>query len=105
MEDILKRLLEAENQGDQIIREAEAERQRLIEEGKEQVKALEADFAQRLVELRQSYLEQAETQAVEKLAELKRHYEELRVQLRAQAERHEDQAVQAALALLLDVKR
>lgn len=105
MEDLLKRLLEAELQADAEVARADAERERSIQEALKQARRAEEQFAAGIVELRAPYLAQAEERAAQAIAELKRKYGERQQHLRRLAEERERQAVEAALVLLLDPER
>jgi vacuolar-type H+-ATPase subunit H len=102
MEDLLKRLLEAESQASAEVAHANAERERIIQEALEQARRAEAQFAEGLGELHAPYLKQAEERAATAIAELRRKYEERGRELRTLAETREESAVQAALAVILD---
>jgi len=102
MEDALKRLLEAEAKAEAIIENAARERERLINEALESARDAEAKFDAGCGELRAPYLKEAQSRAEQAVGELTRKYEERQRGLRELATRHEDEAVMAALAMLLD---
>jgi vacuolar-type H+-ATPase subunit H len=105
MEEVLQRLLKAESAAEAIAKEADAERERLVEDAKAEAVAAEQKFLQRLPDIRASLLEKAEANAQQTLTELKRRYEERHADLRAIASEHEREAVKAVLAILLDPER
>lgn len=105
MEDMLKRLLEAEQQAEALVKEADAERERTVHQAEAEARELEENFTQRIPEIRAVFLQKAEEQAAQTLKDLRRHYDELAAQLDAQAEQREPEAVQAAVDLLLDPTR
>jgi vacuolar-type H+-ATPase subunit H len=105
MEDVLKRLLEAESRVEALMKEAEAERDRLVQEARVEARTVEERFAARLPALRASYLEKAEAQAAQALRELERRYEEQHAQIRTLAEQRLQDTVAAAVALVLDPSR
>lgn len=105
MEEVLQRLLKAESAAEAIAKEADAERERLVEDAKAEAVAAEQKFEQRLPDIRASLLDKAEANAQQTLTELKRRYEERHADLRAIASEHEREAVEAVLAILLDPKR
>jgi V/A-type H+-transporting ATPase subunit G/H len=105
MDDVLKRLLEAESRAEVLIKEAETERDRLVQEARAEARTVEERFAANLPPLRAASLEKAEAQAAQALAELKRRYEEQHAQLRARAEQRLQETVAAAVALVLDPSR
>jgi V/A-type H+-transporting ATPase subunit G/H len=102
MDDRLKRLLEAEAQAQSLIDAASAERERMLDETLACARADEVRFAAGIGALREPYLKYAQSRADEAVAELTRKYEERQRNLREMAARHEQEAVDAALNLLLD---
>jgi V/A-type H+-transporting ATPase subunit G/H len=102
MEDPLKRLLEAEARAQGIIDAASAERQRILDEALAAAREAEARFEAGRVDLRAPFLKEAHGRADQAVAELARKYEERQRNLRGLASRHEQEAVDAALNLLLD---
>jgi V/A-type H+/Na+-transporting ATPase subunit G/H len=102
MEDHLKRLLEAEARAQGIIEAASHERQRSLDDALASVHEAEARFEAGRAELRAPFLKEAQGRADQAVAELVRKYEERQRNLREMASRHEQEAVDAALALLLD---
>ncbi|WP_077729678.1 hypothetical protein [Methylocaldum sp. 14B] len=56
MEDVLKRLLEAESRAEVLIKEADAERDRLVQEARAEARTMEERFAASLPALRASFL-------------------------------------------------
>jgi vacuolar-type H+-ATPase subunit H len=102
MEDQLKRLLEAEARAQAIIDAASAERQRLLDEALASTHDNEARFEASRTELRAPLIKEAHARADHIVAELTRKYEERQRGLRDMAGRHEQEAVEAALNLLLD---
>ena len=102
MEDHLKRLLEAEARAQSLIDAANAERERMLEETLASAQEVEARFAAGRTALRAPYLKDAQSRAEQAVAELTRKYDERQRNLREMAARHEQEAVNAALNLLLD---
>lgn len=102
MEDPLKRLLDAEARAQGIIEAASQERQRLLDAALVGVHEAESRFEAGRVELRAPFLKEAQGRAEQTVAELTRKYDERQRNLRDMASRHEQEAVEAALALLLD---
>jgi vacuolar-type H+-ATPase subunit H len=105
MEDALKRLLDAEAKAETIIENAARERDRLINETLESAREAEARFEAGRNELRAPYLKEAESRAEQAVGEMTRKYEERQRSLRDLASRHEEEAVKAAMGLLLDPQR
>jgi vacuolar-type H+-ATPase subunit H len=102
MDDALQRLLETETRAQAVIEAAGHERQRMIEEALASVRHAEARFESGRAELRAPFLIEANERADQAVAELARKYGERQRTLRELASRHEAEAVDTALALLLD---
>ena len=102
MEDILKRLLEAEMRAEKLVREAESEQERAIHAAMNDARAEEERFRARVPELHRSYIHKAAERAEQTIAELRRRYDERLTQLRDMAGQRADEALEAAFALLLD---
>jgi V/A-type H+-transporting ATPase subunit G/H len=102
VDDPLQRLLEAEARARALIDDASQKRQRMIEEALAAAREAEARFEAGRAALRAPYLNEAEGRAEQAVAGLARKYAERQRTLRELASRHEAEAVDAALALLLD---
>lgn len=102
MDDQIQRLLETEARAQAVIDAASRERQRIIEDALAAVRDAEAHFEAGRAELRAPYLNEAKGRAEHAVAELSRKYGERQRTLRDLASRHEGEAVDAALRLLLD---
>jgi vacuolar-type H+-ATPase subunit H len=102
MGDQLQRLLEAEARAQAIIDDASRQRQRIIDEALGAAREAEARFEAGRGELRAPFLKEAQGRAEQAVAELARKYGERQRTLRDLAARHETEAVEAALSLLLD---
>ena len=102
MEEILKRLLDAEARASAEVARASSERERVIQEALEQARRAEAQFAEGLADLHAPYLRQAQERAETAIAELHRKYEERGRELRTLAEQRESNAIDAAIAILID---
>lgn len=102
MEDQLQRLLEAEARAQAVIDDASQARKRLIEDALATARDAEARFEAGKAELRAPFLKEAQAHADQEIAELTRKHEERQRTLRDLASRHEPEAVEAALTLLLD---
>jgi V/A-type H+-transporting ATPase subunit G/H len=101
MEDILKRLLEAEAQAEERIRQADEERKRMIQAALDQARALEIEFEQQIEARRKPFLATAEDSARRRMTELDEAAALKQQKLRQQAAENEDAAVRAALDLLM----
>jgi len=98
----LQRLLETEARAQGIIDDASRQRQHLIDEALAAAREAEARFEAGRGELRAPFLHEAQGRAEQAVAELARKYGERQRMLRELASRHETEAVDAALTLLLD---
>lgn len=105
MEDVLKRLLEAEARAEAVVAEATAKRDQIIRQATEEVRAAELRFQERIPEIKGSFSGKAEERAQQAIAELKRRYDERHKSLRILAERQTREAVDAAVAILLDTEK
>jgi len=105
MEDVLKRLLEAETRAEAVVAEANAKREQIIREATEEARAAEARFEERIPEIQASFSGKAEERAQQGIAELKRRYEERQKNLRGLAESQTQAAVESALAVILDTDK
>lgn len=102
MDDPLKRLLEAEARAQSIIDAASVERQHILDDALAAARDAEARFEAGRADLRAPFLKEAHGRAEQAVSELARKYEERQRNLRDLASRHEQEAVDAALSLLLD---
>lgn len=98
----LQRLLETEARAQAVIDAASQQRQGMIEDALAAVRDAEARFEAGRAELRAPFLNEAQGRANQAVAELARKYGERQRTLRELATRHEAEAVDAALSLLLD---
>jgi vacuolar-type H+-ATPase subunit H len=98
----LQRLLEAEGRARALVDDASQRRQRIIEEALAAAREAESQFEAGRAALRAPYLSDAQERAEQAIAKLARKYGERQRTLRELASRHEAEAVDAALALLLD---
>ena len=102
MDETLKRLLEVEVRAEQIARQADEDRERLIQGALLEARAEETRFESRIPELHSSFREKAEARADQTINELKKRYDERHTQLRNLAEEREEEALSAAFLLLTD---
>lgn len=105
MEDVLKRLLEAETRAEAVVADATARREQILRQATDDARAAELRFEQRIPEIQGSFSGKAEERAQQTIAELKRRYEERHKRLRALAERQTAEAVNAAVAILLNAEK
>ncbi len=102
MTDPLHRLLEAEARAQAVIDSAQQEGQHMIDDALAAARKAEARFEADRSELRAPFMSEAQGRAEQAVAELSRKIGERQRTLRELASRHETEAVEAALALLLD---
>jgi vacuolar-type H+-ATPase subunit H len=105
MDDTLKRLLDAEMKAEKIAQDAEQEQERIIQAAIREARSEDEHFTARVPDLHRSFIDKAEERAEQTIAELKRRYDERHVQLRETAEKREEDALDAAFALLLEAQR
>lgn len=105
MEEVLKRLLETEHQAEALVDAAQAERDLIIRATQEEARAAEQQLEARLPEMRASFRNKAEERAQQTIAELTRRTTERQRELRQLAETHEEDALAAALVLLVDPEK
>ena len=102
MDDTLKRLLEAEARAELIAKQADQERERIIQSALLEARAEETRFESRIPELYASFREKADSRADQTTSELQKRYDERHTQLRDQAEERERDALESAFNLLID---
>ena len=102
MDNQLQRLLETEARAQAVIDAAGHERQRIIDDALAAARDAEARFEAGRAGLRAPFLSEALGRADQAVAGFTRKYGERQRTLRELALRHESDAVEAALALLLD---
>ncbi len=105
MDNSLKRLLDAEARAQRLIDASNLERQRILDEALGSTRDAQSRFAAGREKLRTPFLDDAHVHAEQAVAELSRKYQERQRNLREMAARHEQEAVDAALAFLLDPTR
>ena len=101
MEEFLKGLLEAEKRAESQVEEANREQERIIQQAREEARSALERFEARIAELRAPYLTEAEERIEIAVAELKKKYKERKRILRDLASQNEDEAIEAALDLIL----
>lgn len=105
MENILKRLLEAELKAQDIVENAKKARDRLIDKAHEEVKRAEQRFDSRIPDIQASFIDKAEERAQTQIKELDRRYQERRDLLIQISDQHQQQAVELVLDLLLHTEK
>ncbi len=100
MENIIKKLLDAEVRAEKLVDEAKSERQQMVEQTLTDLQHEEKQFEDRLPELHADFLEKAHSRAEQTIGELQRRYQERTQQLSSMAQSHEAEALEAAMRLL-----
>jgi len=102
MEDALKLLLDVEQQAEKLVKQGLDQREAIKQKAIADANAAIDQFNARLPELQQGFLDRATEQAEQSIAELRLHYDEHNKQLRALAEKHQDEALHKAMDYLLN---
>ena len=102
MDNILKHLLNVELEAEKLVKDAIDERERIMAKSLEEVHMAEARFDARIPEIRQSFITKAEQRVDQTVEETKRRYGERSQQLEAMAETSRNEALQAAVSIILD---
>lgn len=106
MEDgMLKRLLDAETEAEQVVARADTERQAIIDQATRDARVLEEQQAKRIAEIHASFVAQAKLRAEQTIATMQRRYGEQALTIRASAKHHEQDALAKVLTLLTGMKK
>jgi len=103
MEETLKRLLEVETQAEQLVSQATQAREQQIKQALEAAHQTERDFEAKQPTLHAHFIEQANIKAQQSIAELQKRYENKKDHLRSLAEQNQQNALESAVALLMQV--
>ena len=101
MGDSLKDLLEAEAEAEAIVTAGENERDQIIQKALDDALDMERQFKDRLPEMQQSFIDKAQERAAQTIAEMKLRYDERNKTLRELADKHEKEALDRAIELIL----
>lgn len=101
MEDVLKRLLNAEKGAEARVEEADGARRKMIQDALDEARRLEEGFAKQVEARRKPFLATAEDGARRRIAELEMESAALQKKLRDQAAANEQAAIRAALNPIL----
>lgn len=101
MEDILKRLLEAEKKAEEQVEQADAARRQMIQDALDTARQAEIEFEKQAEARRSPFLAKAEEEARRRVAQMEEASSAQQRRLRERAARNEEAAVEAALALIL----
>lgn len=102
MSDSLKDLLQAEAEAEAIVSKGEKERDGIIQKALDDALEMEQQFKARLPEMHRSFIDKAEERAAQTIAEMKLRYDERNKMLRELAGKHEKEALERAIATILD---
>lgn len=103
MENTLNRLLAAETQAETLVAAAVREREQLIQQTLSEVQQQEQQFIAKIPDLQASFLQKSEAHAQQSIAELTKRYAERKTVLQELAHDNQQQALTAALTVLLSV--
>lgn len=103
IDETLKRLLDAEIEAERVLARADKERLQIIEQAKREAQAVEQKQAAHIADVHTSVLAQAELRAQQAIAEMQRRYSEQFLTMRTSAQRHEQQALDEAVALVAKI--
>jgi vacuolar-type H+-ATPase subunit H len=103
MKDILKRLLEAEQKAQDLVKEAKYQRDIVINEARKEVKRAEERFVARIPEIYSSFENKARERASEVINEIHRRNEERCTKIESEAAKRHDKAVDAVLKQLFQL--
>jgi V/A-type H+-transporting ATPase subunit G/H len=101
MEDVLKRLLNAEKLAETRVEEADATRKKMIQEALDRARVMQDEFDRQVEARRKPFLATAEEGARRRIAELETASDARQRELRQLAASNEEAAIQAVLALIL----
>lgn len=101
MGDSLKDLLQAEAEAEAIVATGENERDRIIQKALDDALEMERQFKDRQPEMHQAFIDKAQERAAQTIAEMKLRYDERNKTLRELAGKHETEALERAIELIL----
>lgn len=105
MGDSLKDLLEAEAEAEAIVAAGENECDRIIQKALDDALEMERQFNDRQPEMHQAFIDKARERAAQTIAEMKLRYDERNKTLRELAGKHESEALDHAIALILSSEK
>ncbi len=101
MDDTLTRLLAAESAAVELVENAQKESEHLVQTALQEAHLQEERFEARVPEMHATFLEKSDQRASQTVAEMERRFHERSDQLRMDAEKHEQAALEAAFHELL----
>lgn len=105
MDDMLKRLLEVELRAEKLVEEAKVRRQEITRQALGDARSAEERFSARTPEIRGAFMEKAQARASQTIRELQRRYDERNKELRRMGEQHERDAIETAVAMIVDAEK
>ncbi len=105
MEDLISRLLTTELEAEALVADAKLKYDELVQRAQEEARAAEVALDLHVPELRSQRVDQEAARAVLVIAELKQRYDELHREQHARAEQRAGEALELAMAILLDAER
>ncbi len=103
MEETMKRLIDAEIKAEAMIKQADNESEHIVHQAVREARLAEEQYEVKIPELYRSLLQAAEKRAEQRIAELQHCHREQIKALQISAREREQQAIDAACALLLDL--
>ena len=100
MDDALQRLLETERRAEEIARQANLERERMMQEALEEARREESQFEARAPEIHSAFVDKADARADQTINELRKRFDERHLRMRQLAEEREKEALDAAFQLI-----
>ncbi len=104
MEDTLERLLDAEMKAEALVTEAVEEREEIHRQALNEARLAEQRFEARIPEIHASFMDKARQRVEQSIAEMRLRHEERSHALQSMAEESREDAVEAALRIIMDAE-
>jgi hypothetical protein len=101
MDDILKRLIDAELEAEKLVEQGHAAREEMVRGALAETRDAERRFGERIPEIHEAFVTRAQERAQQAIGEIRRRYDERHKELRRLANEHYREAVAEACALVL----
>lgn len=105
MNDVLKRMLDAEQRAQRLVDDALEQQKKMLELAREEAHEAEQRFESRMHDLRHDLENKAEAEAARTISQMERRSREHREQLKASAEDCRHDAVDAVVSIVTDPER
>lgn len=105
MDDTLKRLLDAETKAESLVTQAIEEREELTRQTLDEAQLAEDRLAARIPEIRNAFLGKTRQRVDQNVSEMQRRFDERSQALRTRADESREDALQAAMQIILDPDR